>query len=67
MLQSDSFAQRVAFLGGEAMISQDRIVLHLPLDERRVRVKFDYTGSDGVEMHKEQTNEQTFFFIHIDH
>ena len=56
MLQSDSFAHRMSFLGEGPMISQNWIVLDLALDKRRAHAKFDYSDAAGVQMHKEQTN-----------
>jgi hypothetical protein len=52
------------FLGGGSMLSEKGIVLDLPPNERRVHAKFGCTGSYCVQMHKEQTNKQKFFFIY---
>ena len=39
---------------------------NLPLDLRVYPGKFGSVSYDGDEMHNEQTNKQTFFFIYID-
>ncbi len=51
------------FLGGGPMLSEKRIVLRLPLDERRVHAMFDCTDSYCVQMHKKQTDKQSSLYI----
>ncbi len=43
-----------------------KVVRDFPLDERACHAKFSCTGSYRDQIHKEQTNKQTFFFIYID-
>jgi hypothetical protein len=59
----------MAFYSGEEVTSEVKILdrnitLDLLLDERGGHAKFGCTGSYRVQMHKEQTNKQTFFFIY---
>jgi hypothetical protein len=53
--------------GREGLVIFGKKVAHdLLLDERIVLGKFGCIRSYGVEMHKEQTNRQTFIFIYRD-
>jgi hypothetical protein len=49
----------------EVRISDRKVALDLPLNERGGYAKFSCTGSYRVQMHKEQTNKQTNFLLYI--
>jgi hypothetical protein len=50
--------------GGGLIISGKNVAHDLLLDERKIPGKFGCTGTHCVQMHKEQTNRQTFTFIY---
>ena len=51
---------------GGPMFFRQKVAVDFLLDERMVPEKFRCICSYRIQMHEEQTNKQTFFFIYID-
>jgi len=66
MPQSDWSGIQIGLLWAEEHFFRQKVVVDCLLDERMIPGKFGCICLNGVEMHKEHTYIQTFFFIYID-